>query len=193
MQEKEADLVDLTLDRIMIAFKEVRFLEIGVLGAGTIRGVYNRAKDIGCPIHGAGVDFEQYRPGPPIDPSYAFYAGDSMDVWRNIKETYNFLFVDGCHCVNHSMSDFLNYSPFVVVGGYCLFHDTALPTDKTEQGQWPQNHSYAGQPDSTLGVREGLKKLGLLQGHRTDWKFIEEIPSNSGLMGMILFQKTKEL
>ena len=117
-----------------------------------------------------------------------------MDAWRQITGKYNFLFVDGCHCVNHAMSDFLNYSPFVEVGGYTLFHDTALPTGKEKQEPWPQtDHGYFGKPPSVLGVREGLKKLGLLQGYRSDWKLIEEIPSDSGLMGMCLFQKLTEL
>ena len=118
-----------------------------------------------------------------------------MDMWKEIEGRYNFLFVDGCHCVNHSMCDFLNYSPFVVVGGYALFHDTALPTalGKQQQEAWPQDHSYAGKPPSTLGVREGLKKLGLLQNYRQDWKLIEEVPSDTGLMGAMLFQKIKEL
>jgi hypothetical protein len=110
-----------------------------------------------------------------------------------MKDECNFLFVDGCHCVNHAMCDFLNYSPLVVAGGYCLFHDTALPKDGVSQGEWPQNHSYAGTPDSTLGVRSALTKLGLLQGYRSDWKFIRELPSDSGLMGMMLFQKNSPL
>jgi hypothetical protein len=118
-----------------------------------------------------------------------------MDAWRGITGRYNFLFVDGCHCVNHAICDFSNYSPFVVQNGYCLFHDTALPTSlgKVEQEAWPQDHSYAGKPPSILGVREGLKKLGLIQNYRTDWKLIEEIPSDTGLMGACLFQKVMEL
>jgi hypothetical protein len=103
--------------------------------------------------------------------------------------------VDGCHCVNHAICDFSNYSPFVVQNGYCLFHDTALPTSlgKVDQEAWPQDHSYAGKPSSVLGVREGLKKLGLLQGYRTDWKLVEEVPSDTGLMGLMLFKKEMEL
>lgn len=157
--------------------------------------MYRRGKEIDCPVQLTGVDFEQYRPNPTPDPNYDFRAEDSMDAWRGVKFRYNFLFVDGCHCVNHSMCDFLNYSPFVVVGGYSLFHDTALPTSlgKTEQEAWPQDHSYAGKPSSSLGVRDGLKKLGLLQGYRADWKLIEEVPSDTGLMGMCMFQKVMEL
>lgn len=193
MREVEYDLIDEILNRIKNEFGSIRFLEIGVCGAGTVRGVYRRAREINCKVHCAGVDFEGYRPNPEADKEYDFYAGDSMDMWRHIDDKFNFLLVDGCHCVNHSMCDFLNYSPMVVVGGYCLFHDTALPKDGVKQGDWPQNHSYAGMPDSTLGVREGLEKTGLLQGYRIDWELVRELPSESGLMGMCLFKKTKEL
>lgn len=191
MRDVEEDLIDRILDKLKAELGEIRALEIGVFGANTVRGIYRRAKEIDCPVECSGVDFEKYRPNPTPDLNYKFYAGDSMDMWREIKGKFNFLFIDGCHCVNHSMSDFLNYSPMVEGGGYVLFHDTALPTSlgKEKQEEWPQDHSYAGKPSSVLGVREGLQKLGLLQGYRSDWKLIEEVPSNTGLMGAILFQR----
>ena len=192
MREEEADLVDRILDKLM-ALGEVRFLEIGVFGGGTVSGVVRRCQQFGRSVFASGVDFAQWKPLPAPLPDYDFHEGDSMDMWREIKRKYNFLFVDGCHCVNHSMCDFLNYSPFVEVGGYTLFHDTAKPSFGTHQEEWPQDHSYAGKPPSVLGVREGLVKLGLLQGYRADWKLIEEIPSDTGLMGMCLFRKEFEL
>jgi hypothetical protein len=185
--------MDYILADLKTRFGAIRFLEIGICGAGTVRGVYRKAGELQCPVHCAGVDFECYRPDPFPSPHYDFHAGDSMDQWRNIKKEFNLLFVDGCHCVNHSMMDFLNYSPFVVVDGYALFHDTASDGPDDHQGAWPQNHSYAGQPPSMLGVRGGLKKMGLLQGHRSDYKLIKELPSGDGLMGMMLFQKLKPL
>jgi len=193
MREVEYDLIDDLMDTLKAEFGDVRFLEIGVCGGGTVRGVYRRAKEIGCPVHGAGVDWESQLPQPPPDPGYEPYAGDTMDMWREVKGRFNFLLVDGCHCINHSMTDFLNYSPFVDVGGYCLFHDTALPTGVPVQGEWPQNHSYAGVKDSVLGVRSGLEKTGLLQGYRSDWRLVRELEAEDGLMGMCLFQKLKEL
>jgi hypothetical protein len=194
MRDVEEVLLDSILDKLKTQFGEIRGIEVGVFGAGTTRGIYRRGKEIDCPVQLVGIDFEQYRPNPTPDPNYQFIAEDSMDAWRKIKDKgWNFLFVDGCHCVNHSMADFLNYSPFVVVGGYTLFHDTAVPTFQPTQEAWPQDHSYAGKPSSILGVREGLKKLGLLQGYRSDWKLIEEIPSDTGLMGVCLFQKLQEL
>lgn len=190
----EADLVDKLIDKLKAEFGKVAFLEIGVFGGGTTSGIVRRAREIDCPVTAAGVDFLPWKPSPVPLEDYDFHDGDSMDAWRGMSGPFNFLFVDGCHCVNHSMCDFLNYSPMVVNGGYALFHDTGLAKGATEQGEWPQDHSYAGKPDSKLGVRDGLKKMGLLQGHRADWKFIEEVkPGDDGLMGVCLFQKIKEL
>lgn len=195
MREVEYDFLDEITLRLKAEFGQIRFLEIGVCGGNTVRGMYRRGKAIDCPTHCAGVDFEQYRPKPSPGDGYEFFAGDTMDMWRKIGGTFNLLLVDGCHCVNHSMADFLNYSTFVVVGGYCLFHDTAVGRDPVHiQDTFGQNHSYAGQPDSVLGVREGLYKTGLLQGYRADWKLVREIVNNeSTTMGMILFQKVKPL
>lgn len=189
MREVESDLIDRLTLKIKQEFGVIRWIEIGVFAAGSVRGMYRRAKEIGCPIEATGVDFEKYRPNPTPDPAYEFHAGDSMDMWRKIKRTGNLIFIDGCHCVVHASQDFLNYSPFVELNGYCLFHDTATPTGEHKQEEWPQDHSYAGKPESVLGVREALTKLGLLQGYRKDWKLIEELPSSTGLMGMCLFQR----
>lgn len=190
---EEYDLIDRTLDRIKSEFGSVSFLEVGVCDGNTVRGVYRRCAEIGCPVTASGADcLEHYKPNPE-PPNYKFYCGDSMDTWRQIQDKFNLLLVDGCHCVIHSMCDFLNFSPFVVVGGYCLFHDTALPKDQYEQIPFPQDHSLAGKDAGKLGVREGLKKMGILQGYRSDWKLIEEVPSDDGLMGMVLLRKEMEL
>lgn len=194
IRPQEAALIEDTLTKLKSAFGEVRFLEIGVFGGGTVTGIVKKCQELGVSVYAAGVDFPEWKPNPIPLPSYEFHAVDSMDAWRGITGKFNFLFVDGCHCVNHAMCDFLNYSPLVEVGGYALFHDTALPTGQDKQGEWPQSdHSYAGKPPSVLGVREGLEKMGLLQGYRSDWKFIAEVPSETGLMGMCLFQKVKAL
>jgi len=197
MREVEADLLDRLIVKIKEEFGEVNFLEIGVFGGGTVSGIVRKCQEIGCGVNTAGVDFPSWKPDPIPQPGYAFYPTDSMDAFRDIRKdplySCNLLFVDGCHCVNHAMADFLNYSPFVVREGYCLFHDTALPTDEHDQETWPQDHSYAGKPASVLGVREGLKKLGLLQGYRKDWTLVEELESDTGLMGMMLFRKTLDL
>lgn len=194
MNEREFDLIDRVIDRLKSEFNCVEFLEIGVCDGNTVRGIARRCKEIDCTMMAAGIDcLEHYKPNPEPECPYTFYCGDSMDQWREIKERFNLLFIDGCHCVIHSMCDFLNYSPLLDVGGYCLFHDTAVPKDQYEQIPFPQDHSLAGKDQGKLGVREGLKKLGLLQGYRIDWTLVEEVPSDDGVMGMMLFQKLTEL
>ena len=187
----EASLLDEVLLDIMTKFGELKFLEIGTCGGGTTRGVYQRAREINCPAHCEGVDNVAGYGMAEAPDDYVLHVGDSMDVWRGITGRFNLLFVDGCHCINHSMCDFLNYSPLVVPGGFCLFHDTA-PNANGTQGEWPQNHGYAGLPPSTLGVRAGLAKTGLLQGYRADWRLVREIQETE-LMGMCLFEKLLEL
>lgn len=192
IRDVEYELFDELLLTIKQEFGAVRFLEVGVFGAVTAAGVVNRCAEIGCPVYCAGVDIMPLH-GPGPLPDYAYYQEDSMDAWRKVTGTFNLLFIDGCHCVVHSTCDFLNYSPFVEVGGYCLFHDTALREGQSTQDQFPQDHSYAGNPPSVLGVREGLTKLGLLQGHRRDWEFVRELPAADGQGGMCLFKKVAAL
>lgn len=189
MRAVEADLLDELTLTLKAEKGGVRWLEIGVFGGGTATGIVKRCQAIDCPVSAAGVDFEQWLPKPPPLPDYQGYAGDSMDMWKQVRGTFNLLFVDGCHCCQHAQCDFLNYSGFVETGGYCLFHDTALPKDGVSQGDWPQFHGYAGTPDSTLGVRKALENLGLLHNKRTDWTLVKELTSDSGLMGMVLLKK----
>lgn len=165
MRPCEEEFMDGLLSAIKIQFGSVSFLEIGVLSGNTVRGVVHRCFDIDCPIKAAGVDFEQWRPNPTPCADYQFYAGDSMDAWRDIRSyRANLLLIDGCHCVNHSMCDFLNYSPFVVQGGWVLFHDTALPEGRDEQDLHPQNHAYAGQPGTG---RRCATELGVASSRTT--------------------------
>lgn len=188
----EGEFFDELLVTIKQELGEVRFLEIGVWGGPTVRGIAARCAEIGCPVSAAGVDI---KPGdfeyPACD--YVYHQGDSTDMWRKITGTYTLLFVDACHCSNHCALDFLNFSPFVVVGGYAVFHDSALPDGADKQDEHPQDHSHTGQPPSVLGVRDALKKLGLLQGHRKDWVFVREIPSSDGTCGMMLYKKVAAL
>src|ERR1043165_4124466 len=144
LREVEAEFLDELMLTIQREFGTLRFLEIGVAGGGTAKGIVKRCQQIGLPFHVSGVDLPVGRPAVDELPGYKFYEGDSMDMWREIKDSFNLLFIDGCHCSNHSSCDFLNYSPMVEVNGYALFHDTALETGKEAQGEYGQDHSYAG-------------------------------------------------
>lgn len=188
IDQREAELLDEVLTAVQKEFGIIRFLEIGIRDGATVRGVYQRAREIGCPVHCEGIDIPQPNPPPTPDPEFVFHGGDSAIVWCTLKAEFNLLFIDGCHCCNHVETDFLNYSPLVSLNGYVLFHDTALSDEKA--ALWPQDHSYFSKATVPFGVREGLRKLGLLAGYRSDWKFLKEIrETDDNFMGMCLFQK----
>jgi hypothetical protein len=179
----ESNFMDKLIDTIHAEFGSIQFLEIGVAQGATMAGVMERCQKVGCKIHYEGVDLPMGKP-EFSSPDCVFHPGDSAEIFNDVSGKFNLLFVDGCHCINHCMLDFLHYSQLVVEGGYCLFHDTR---DTHWQGEHYQGHG-PHIPEFMIGVRSGLRKLGLLNGKRTDWTLVEEV-ADTDIMGMILFKK----
>ncbi len=55
------------------------------------------------------------------------------------------LFIDGDHNHDQPMRDYLNFSPFIVAGGYLIFHDSTTPDvikaiEKAQQDGWTKFH-----------------------------------------------------
>jgi hypothetical protein len=180
----EAAFMDRFLARVGREFGDVRFLEIGVAEGATMAGILERCDELGLSCHYEGVDGECGKPGF-LPPNCVFHQGDSAQVFPQIPPGFNILFVDGSHNNNYVCLDFLNYSTKVVVGGYVIFHDS-IGTAKWEglhyQGTGPDI------PEFRIAVRMALKKLGLLQGYRKDWQFVEEI-KDTEIMGMYVVKK----
>lgn len=185
----ETEFMNRFLEQLKTEFGYVRFLEIGVAEGATMAGVLERCDALQVPVDYTGVDGPQGRPSF-LPENCTFIEGDSAYAYPRVGEGFNILFIDGSHALNYVMLDFLNFSPLVVVGGYCLFHDTR------EGPQWTGMHFQGTGPkdmvDNNIAVRPALKKLGLMDDRRTDWKFIEEIMDTS-IMGMRLYRKLKDL
>ncbi len=185
----EAAFMDRFLAQVGKEFGYVRFLEIGVAEGATMAGVLERCDELRIAATYEGVDGPQGRPSS-LPANAKFIEGDSAYAYPQVGTGFNICFIDGSHALNYVMLDFLNYSPKVVVGGYCLFHDTR------EGPEWQKKHYQGTGPtdldDNNIAVREALKKLGLLDNRRRDWKFIEEI-KDTNIMGMILIKKLEEL
>lgn len=151
-------------------------------------GVVERCDALGTTVYYEGVDFVGGKP-EELPPECKFIEGDSTQVFPKVSSDFNILFIDGSHAQNYVMLDFLNYSPKVVVNGYVLFHDT-------RDGSWQGSHYQGTGPEdmfeNRISVRLGLKKLGLMDGRRRDFKFLQEI-ADVDVMGMMLFQKLEAL
>lgn len=185
----EALYFDRMLEQVGEQFGVVSFLEIGVAEGATMAGIYERCDVLGVPCCYTGVDGECGRPKSLPD-SARFICGDSTQVHQQVGDGFNVLFVDASHALNFVCLDFLNYGPKLIVGGLCIFHDTR------DTPEWQGVHFQGtGDPnlfENKIAVRLALKKLGLLQGYRRDWEFVEEI-ADVQIQGMMIYKKLSEL
>lgn len=193
IEVEECDLFDELIQSVAREFGGINFLEIGVNDGKTARGVARKAQELNVPFAGSGVDIGTQIESQPEN--YTFYHGDSMDVWPQVIGRFNFLFIDGCHCANHVMADFLNYSPLVAVKGICAFHDVGRPELEAKQKIYEQPYQDAKwHPGKAVcGVRMGLRKLGLLNEFRSDWTHWKTVLGQGELLGVAAFRKVKEL
>lgn len=177
-----------------LRFGTVKLLEVGTCGGYTALGISKFCDSRGYTFEYHGIDGACGAPHPGTMPkNYTFWMGDSAELFESMTaDGFSVLFIDACHCSNHVMLDFLNYSPKVMVGGYVLFHDTN-PSPRwngVHDNHW-QGHG-PNTPAFNIAVRAGLKKLGLLDGQRADYAFVSE-SSEGDALGMMVFQKLRAL
>jgi len=138
----------------------IRFCEIGVRDGATARGIQAYLAGLG-----RGIDYVGFDSGrdmgviPPFEHAQ-MCDGDSAETYLQIAtRTFDCLVIDGCHCANHVMLDFLNFAPRVRVGGYVFCHDLA----PRAQGKCDyQGHGPKAQSDFGTASRVALDRLGLL-------------------------------
>ncbi len=115
------------------------------------------------------------------------FAGDdlypfgSSHFLENYKGSLDFCFIDGCHCYDCAMSDFLGIEQKIVIGGVIALHDIGIP----EQGIEPQ---YG---DGPIAVRKACEDLRLIPCARPGWKLLEETTGDveKGGRGCLFFQR----
>lgn len=176
------------LDMVALRFGQVSMIEIGVANGATLYGIAERCERLKVPLKWVGVDLPGY--GPETLPlNCTFIPGKSEHVYVQVEGEFNLLFVDGNHDSNHVILDVLNYSQYLVPTSYLICHDSN-PSEEWVGLAHPDTHQGDGpiHPDFGIGVRIGLKKLGLLDGLRKDWQFVGEQKQGT-VQGCIGFQK----
>lgn len=178
-----------TINRVAGEFdRHITMLEVGCAGGGTMYGIKRYCDSHAIALSYDGIDGECGVPKHGLFAGSRFFCGDSSEIFETVGGVYNLIFIDACHCVNHVMLDFLNYTPKLRKHGYALYHDTN--PSPTWQGCHYQGHGPKT-PSFHVAVRSALTKLGLLGNKRTDWMCIDEERETSG-MGMMLFKKIYE-
>lgn len=153
--------------------------EIGLGDGRTLAGIVELLPSATC----YAVDNGQHESARSVwDQAPAIVIkGDSAVAHGQVPDGLDFLLVDGCHCENHVMLDFLNYGPKVVTGGCVFFHDASREAPRSQGFTCPLAN------DDLAQVYPALLKLGLLPGPLSGWKLLA---FNEEGLGVALFQRT---
>lgn len=160
ISETDGRTLEKTIDLICDDFAgHIHVTEIGIYSGETGNGIreYIESKDRIANL----TAVENSKDREPI--RYGFYnkyiAGDSSEVYNQIEDnSQHLIFVDGCHCFAHVVSDFFCYAPKIKVGGFIAFHDTGKHIKPMKDFQ----HGDKSNPDAYISVRKALEYVGLL-------------------------------
>lgn len=177
------------LERVKTRFGDrLKILEVGIANGYTGAGMVRYLNRLGACVEYHGIDGPGGAPHDGVLPvGGVFHQGDSTEIFESVPDGFHFVLIDACHCSNHCALDFLNYGTKAVVGGIVIFHDTN-PNPKW-QGQFHQGHGPKT-PAFGIGTRSAMAKLGLLNGHRSDWRLIAE-EADGDMLGMTAFERIK--
>lgn len=170
---------------------ELNICEIGIFDGQTARGIYEHvtkkqygsigsakgslAKVLNYKCNYTAIDNnkdkEVLRPFPECN----LIIGNSNEVYNQLEDnSQHLIFVDGCHCFAHVISDFFCYADKVKVGGYMAFHDTGKHIKPFKDFQ----HGDKDNPDAFISVRKALTKIELFKmqkGYFIDAEKLEKV------------------
>lgn len=125
------------------------YLEIGLAHGKTFQAVCRLLEyRVGYDYRAFGID-----PNPLFDGGTRVITKKSGDALVEIKAhaPYALVLIDGCHCYECAGDDFRRVAPFVMSGGFVLFHDYA----PEQQGGGAQ----AYHDDRPIEVRRAVETL----------------------------------
>lgn len=158
ISDTDARTLEKTLDLVIKKFKTyVHITEIGLYNCETSKGIYKYLDDKGVIFEYTGIDNEKDK---PVDTPYWMESivGDSNEVYHQLDdESQHLIFIDGCHCFAHVVSDFFCYAPKVKKGGFIAFHDTGKHIKPFKDFQ----HGDKENPDAYISVRKALLAIGM--------------------------------
>lgn len=198
ISETDARTLERTIDLISNEFDDgiICVAEIGIYGGDTGNGMTEYIRSNGRVPFITGIDNGKDK--ELVRFRYdKLLIGDSGEVYHKLKPySHHLIFVDGCHCFAHTVSDFFCYSSKVKIGGYMAFHDTGDHIRPFKDYQ----HGDKSNPDAYISVRKALREIALFSGIDAKtgdifsmdgcWKLIfDEADPNNEAGGICVFKK----
>lgn len=176
-----------SLDVLISTFKKSHLiiLEIGMYYGNTINAIKKRLDSLQVDAEYWSVDTgtdltKQEHPFKDCK----IIIGDSSEVFVYAPDNLHWVFVDGCHCINHVMLDFIHYGNKLIDGGIIVFHDSSPVC---------QGRSYCGhgpkrfQPFN-VAVLEAFKQINIMNNKNFTLLF-EDYDPQKKFGGITVFQK----
>lgn len=200
ISEVDARCLEKTMDLICQEFEDIRIdvTEIGIYSGKTGNGMERYLKSKGKVPYMTGID--NCKDKEPIRFQYhRTIVGDSGEMAYKLPDnSQHLIFIDGCHCFAHVISDFFSYESKVKWGGYLAFHDTSRHIKVFKDFQ----HGDPSNIDAYISVRKALQAIGMLdRGHSPlqadgifleDWELVfDEADPNDEAGGICVFKKEK--
>lgn len=132
--------------------------EIGCYGGDTANGLSEYVQSNGGKAFITGIDNNKDGEGVRFKYDNLIIGNSDEAAYKIPDESQHLIFVDGCHCFAHVVSDFFCYAPKIKVGGYFAFHDTGEHIKPFKDFQ----HGDRENPDAYISVRKALTEIGLL-------------------------------
>jgi hypothetical protein len=160
ISETDARTLEKTIDLILEDFRVddiVNITEVGVYGGDTGYGMTEYINERNRDWVLTGI--ENNKDGETIRATYdKLIIGNSNEVYNQLEDnSQHLIFVDGCHCFAHVVSDFFCYASKVKAGGYFAFHDTGRHIKPFKDFQ----HGDKSNPDAYISVRKALLEIGM--------------------------------
>lgn len=158
--EKTIDLIVAEQSKQSLVSPFIVTTEIGVFDGQTSRGLNEYIRSKGkIHVHYA-IDSEKDKPILKPFEDCELIIGNSNEVYNQIRdESQDLIFIDGCHCFAHVVSDFFCYAPKIKRGGYIAFHDTGRHINPFKDFQ----HGDEKNPDAYISVRKALDAIGMFK------------------------------
>lgn len=181
----DAIAIELYLDNVMEQFPgdDIHVAEIGIYNGRTSRGIKEYIESKGRQCVYIGVDNFKDNEKPVFFPAGAtLLNGNSNEVyWKVENESQHFIFIDGCHCFAHVVSDYYCWRNKVKRGGYFAFHDTGKHIKPFKDFQ----HGDPENPDAYISVRKAL--LGIVDFNMRKHEVTQDTSDEAG--GITIYQR----
>lgn len=194
ISETDAHCLEKTLELIMSAVKmrePIYTTQVGVFDGQTDRGIHEYITRCGLTNYHTAIDSQKDKPILKPFPECNLIIGDSNEVYNQLEDnSQHLIFIDGCHCFAHVVSDFFCYADKVKDGGYIAFHDTGEHIKPFKDFQ----HGDKLNPRAYISVRDALDAIGLLDYQTSErWLGFEliydEADPNDEAGGICVFKK----